>query len=80
MSQPSRSPAWERIRTLEDALATIAEIDDHRRVARVQLWHQGDLVTAYAEVTAIKAPLEALKRTLSERWHELMEEIKAPAG
>jgi len=78
MSEPSRGPAWQRIRDLEDALALLEEIDDHRRVARVQLWRQGDLVTAYAEVTAIGRPLAALKRTLSERWHELMSEVNRP--
>lgn len=69
----SRSKHWESVRTLEDALALLAQIDDRRKVVREQLWREGDLQTAFAEITAMKPELARLKATLSSRWHELFE-------
>jgi len=72
----SRSKDWKRIRSLENALAILKDIEDRRQVVRQQIWHEGDLTVAFAEITAMGADLQRFKDTLSSRWYELMEAIE----
>ena len=41
-SSGPRAEAWERVRSCEDVLAVLAEIETRRKVIRVQAWHRGD--------------------------------------
>ena len=72
----SRSKDWKRIRSLENALAILKDIEDRRQVVRQQIWHEGDLTVAFAEITAMGADLQRFKDTLSSRWYELREAIE----
>jgi len=72
----SRSHDWKRIRSLENALAILKDIEDHRQVVRQQIWREGDLTVAFAEITAMGDDLQRFKDTLSSRWHELMETVQ----
>ena len=72
----SRSKSWQRIRNLEDALAILKDIEDRRKIVRQQIWHEGDLTVAFAEITAMGDDLQHFKHTLSSRWHELMETVQ----
>jgi len=69
----SRSQHWERVRDLENALALLNDIETRRRIVRQQIWHEGDLTVAFAEVTAMGDDLRRFKEALSSRWHELFE-------
>ena len=73
---PSRDPAWQRIRDLEDALALLDRVDERRRVIRRQAWNDGSHDAIYQEATAMTTDLARLKATLSERWHELFEDAR----
>ena len=72
----SRSKDWKRIRSLENALAILKDVEDRRQIVRQQIWHEGDLTVAFAEITAMGADLQRFKDTLSSRWYELMEAIE----
>lgn len=71
MSYPSRGPEWERVRGLEDALALLSNVEDRRRVIRVQAWHQADWGRVFVEATRMKKDVARLKELLSSRWEEL---------
>ena len=75
MSLPSRCQGWERVRTLEDVLALLSQVDDRRRVIRAQAWNEGDWGTVYAEATAMREELAQLKALLSGRWKELFDSV-----
>lgn len=64
------------MRTLENALALLSQIDDRRRVIRAQAWHEADWAQVYAEATAMRRDLLKLKGLLSERWGELFAEVE----
>ncbi len=76
MASHSQDPDWKRIRSLENVLAILNDIEDRRQVVRQQIWHEGDLTTAYSEITAMGKDLERFKHTLSSRWYELMETVQ----
>lgn len=61
---------------MENVLALLAGVDDRRRIIRVQAWNEGDWATVYAEATAMKEDLAALRESLSARWAELYEEAR----
>lgn len=73
---PSRDENWNRVRTVEDALAILNKIEQRRRIIRYQLWKEGDLATAYVEATKMQGDLSKLKETLSERWEELFRQAR----
>jgi hypothetical protein len=72
MSSPSQSEAWRRVRALEDVLALLAEVDDQRRVIRIQAWHEGSWERVYLEATAMRATLARMREILAARWEELI--------
>ena len=74
---PSRSEAWDNIRTLEDALAILNDAEQLRIQIRRHAWREGswDAVNELAKDQA--DALAALKAVLSARWYELYGEVKA---
>jgi len=75
MKNCSRCADWERIRTLEDALACISSAEDLRQVMRAQAWHQGDFDAIFDAAEDQGEPLAELRTTLKARWDELYEEV-----
>ena len=67
----SHSARWSKIRTLEDALAVLAEAEQLREQARIQVWNEGDLAAAFWAMSEQKALLDELRQLLSDRWNEL---------
>jgi len=59
----------QRQELVEDALALLVDIEDRRRVIRVQAWNRGDFGQIFAEATGMKDEVEALKRKLVVLWN-----------
>ncbi len=72
----SRDNAWDRVRSLETLLALLNGIEDRRRVIRVQAWREGSWQQVFEEVTKMESELRLFRETLSERWHELMDDAQ----
>jgi hypothetical protein len=72
MSYPSKRQLTQE--SIEDALALLSEIDDQRKVIRVQAWNQGDWARVFAEATAMKPKIERLRETLVAGWERWMKE------
>lgn len=71
----SRGKAWQRVQSLEELLALVQQVDDHRRVIRRQAWREGSWEQVFQEATAQGKALARLRAALSERWHELMDDV-----
>lgn len=70
----SRGNEWQTLRKLEDVLAILADVNEARAEIKREAWRYG--IEAIFEATnRQQAALERLKETLSQRWHELMEQI-----
>ena len=67
----SRGKEWQRVQHVEDLLALVVLLDDHRRVILIQAWSRGDWGAVYDEATAMTQELAELKAELSARWQEL---------
>ena len=72
----SRDDAWERVRSLEELLALVAQVEGHRVVIRRQAWHEGSWHQVFIEATAQGRALAKLQACISERWHELMDDTQ----
>lgn len=69
----SRSEQWCRIRDLEDVLALLVGVDEQRQIIKTRAWVIGDEQSFIASERQ-RELLGRLKRVLSGRWEELMEE------
>jgi len=67
----SKTPAWHAVHTLEDLLALVNQIDERRRVIRVQSWHEGSWRSVYVEATAMKNELAQLQDLLRDTWADV---------
>ncbi len=72
----SRGDAWDRVRSLEELLVLVGQVEGHRRVIRRQAWREGSWQQVFVEATAQGRELARLRAVLSERWHELMDEAE----
>jgi len=72
----SREDAWDRVRSLETLLALLSIIEDRRRVIRTHAWREGSWQQVFVEATAMEHDLKLFRDTLSERWHELMDDAQ----
>jgi uncharacterized protein (UPF0335 family) len=72
----SRDEAWDRVRSLETLLALLSVIEDRRRVIRAHAWREGSWQQVFEEATAMGHDLKLFRDTLSERWHELMDDAQ----
>jgi len=72
----SRGNGWRRVQDVEDLLALVVLLDDHRRVILIQAWHRGDWGAVYVEAMAMQQELAQLKAELSARWKELYAAVK----
>lgn len=75
MTSP-RSEAWQKVRDLEDVLALVTYVDDHRRVIRAHAWRQGDFGAIFREATAMDNDIQRLREALSELWQTWIGEAR----
>lgn len=70
----ARSEDWERLRTLEDILALLQDVDEERVRIKRAAWETGQK-DIYQASERQRAALERLKARLSARWYELFGEL-----
>jgi hypothetical protein len=70
----ARSNDRERLRTLEDTLALLLDVDQERVTIKRTAWELGQPDIYQASERQRKA-LERLKAALSERWYYLMDDL-----
>ena len=68
----SNSDKWRKIRTVEEALALLADVNTERVLIKRRCLEFGD-EQSYLAAERQKRALERLQITLSLRWHEMME-------
>lgn len=74
-SAPSRSEAWEAVRSLEDIMALVARVDERREVIRQQAWGRMDAI--YTEAAAMRVDLARLREALATCWERVVERARA---
>lgn len=72
----SRDDAWKRMRSLEELLMLVGQVEGHRRVIRRHAWREGNWQQVFVEATEQGKELSRLRAVLSERWHELMDDAE----
>jgi len=72
----SRDDPWVRVRSIEELLVLVGQVEQHRRVIRRQAWREGSWEQVFVEATAQGRDLARLRAALSERWHELMDDAQ----
>lgn len=70
----ARSKDWERLRTLEDIMALLQDVDEERVRIKRAAWAAGH-GEVYQAAERQAAELERLKARLSERWYQLFGEL-----
>lgn len=70
----ARSEDRQRLRTLEDVLALLIDVDEERVRIKRTAWETGQAEVYQASERQRKA-LERLKARLSDRWHYLMSDL-----
>jgi hypothetical protein len=70
----ARSDDWQRLRTLEDILALLQDVDEQRAAIKRAAWVAGHGEIYQASKKQAER-LERLKARLSARWHELFEDL-----
>lgn len=70
----ARSDDWQRLRTLEDIMALLIDVDEQRVRIKRAAWATGHTEVYQAAERQAKE-LEKLRARLSERWHELFGEL-----
>lgn len=71
----ARSSDRERLRTLEDVIALLLDVDQERVTIKRTAWELGQPDIYQASERQRKA-LERLKAALSDRWHYLMNDLE----
>lgn len=70
----ARSDDWQRLRTLEDILALLQDVDEERVRIKRAAWAAGH-GEVYQAAERQAAELERLKARLSAHWHYLMSDL-----
>ena len=70
----SYSREWHDIRSLEDLMALLRDIDEQRVIVKRLAWQQGE-IEMYEASEKQRAAIEKFKKLLSQKWHILVEEI-----
>jgi hypothetical protein len=76
----SHTEAWDRVRSLENVQALLASVDARRRLIRTHAWREGSWDVVFAEATAMRDELAALRQQFSEFWEQLVGEARGSAG
>lgn len=73
--QHARSEGWERLRTLEDVMALLLDVDQQRARIKRAAWVAGHN-EIYQAAQQQAEELGRLRARLSARWHELFEDLE----
>lgn len=76
MPTSSRDKAWDRVRSVEELLVLVGQVEQRRRVIRRQAWREGSWEQVFIEATEQGKALARLRAVISERWHELMDDAE----
>jgi hypothetical protein len=64
------------VRSLEEWLTLVGQIEERRRVIRRHAWREGSWQQVFIEATEQGKTVSRLRAVLSERWHELMDDAE----
>jgi len=71
-----RSSEWGCVHDLEDVMARLADIDNHRLIIKRHAWREGSWHQVFAEASAQGRDIEELRQAFSELWHKWIAETK----